>query len=68
MYDCFDNMYQATVGIDFFSKVRGDHDSLHYGFAPTTHELTTGYRPCISKTEQCDFNYGTRLDRSVSVV
>ncbi|KAK8143453.1 Ras- protein Rab-6A [Beauveria asiatica] len=20
MYDCFDNMYQATVGIDFFSK------------------------------------------------
>ena len=24
MYDCFDNMYQATVGIDFFSKVSDD--------------------------------------------
>jgi hypothetical protein len=22
MYDSFDNMYQATIGIDFLSKVR----------------------------------------------
>jgi GTPase SAR1 family protein len=25
MYDSFDNTYQATIGIDFLSKVRLDH-------------------------------------------
>ena len=29
MYDSFDNMYQATIGIDFLSKVR--HISLGAG-------------------------------------
>ena len=25
MYDSFDNTYQATIGIDFLSKVRPSH-------------------------------------------
>jgi len=26
MYDSFDNTYQATIGIDFLSKVRSPHN------------------------------------------
>lgn len=65
MYDCFDNMYQATVGIDFFSKVRTPR---HGAIAPRTEPVLTCDRLCISKTERCDYNSGTRLVRSASAV
>lgn len=31
MYDSFDNMYQATIGIDFLSKVSKARDGRHAG-------------------------------------
>lgn len=30
MYDSFDNMYQATIGIDFLSKVICDRILINY--------------------------------------
>lgn len=32
MYDSFDNTYQATIGIDFLSKVRTATQSLQLSF------------------------------------
>lgn len=48
MYDSFDNMYQATIGIDFLSKA-----SHYYVFEGGTknHRLIR-CRPCTSRTGQ----------------
>lgn len=60
MYDSFDNMYQATIGIDFLSKVRAR------GSMGTV--VLTGGRRCTLKTERCDYNFGIRQDRRDSEV
>jgi GTPase SAR1 family protein len=65
MYDSFDNMYQATIGIDFLSKVR----RAGKGQCVWVAELIMSYdRPCISRTEQSGYNCGTQLGRSASGV
>lgn len=64
MYDSFDNMYQATIGIDFLSKVRTP------GLLDSAHDTTNPYgpRPCTWRTEQCGFSCGILLAKSVSEV
>ncbi len=52
MYDSFDNMYQATIGIDFLSKARVQK----YHMRRTLTDCK--YRLCISKTERYDYSYG----------
>ena len=61
MYDSFDNMYQATIGIDFLSKV----STVIAGLGAKTN---TTLRPCTSKTEPCDCSYGIPLDKNDSEV
>ena len=41
MYDSFDNMYQATIGIDFLSKV---HDVPRF---MQRRDINDQNRPCI---------------------
>jgi hypothetical protein len=59
MYDTFDNTYQATIGIDFLSKV-SRATSIE---APP---LTLLPRPCTLTIERCACNCGTRPARSAS--
>ncbi len=62
MYDSFDNMYQATIGIDFLSKVRSSNITL------LRHELINWGRLCILRTELYDYNCGILRVRNVSEV
>lgn len=69
MYDTFDNTYQATIGIDFLSKVR----SLSSGYTRNSCRkniwLIQGTtRQCTSMTAPCVCNYGTQQARNVSAV
>ena len=57
MYDSFDNMYQATIGIDFLSKVGR--------FPSVTKKANQINRQCTSKIEQSVYNYGIRLGKNV---
>ena len=64
MYDSFDNTYQATIGIDFLSKVC---------FPPPRHQgvlsrkfLTGASRPCTLKIEQSAYSCGTPLAKNDS--
>lgn len=70
MYDSFDNMYQATIGIDFLSKVRSYPSRLSFHTklpGGTNLKLTTrGGRPCTSRTGRYDYSCGTRQARSDS--
>jgi len=64
MYDSFDNTYQATIGIDFLSKVhleRSEACELH-GMVLTMDPD----RPCTSTTEQYGYNCGTQPAKSAS--
>lgn len=63
MYDSFDNMYQATIGIDFLSKV------IQARSAETGdpgRDADANPRPCTSKTGQYGCSSGTRLARKDS--
>lgn len=63
MYDSFDNMYQATIGIDFLSKV------IHAGPAETGHngrKADALTRPCTSRTGQYGCNSGIQPARKDS--
>lgn len=42
MYDSFDNMYQATIGIDFLSKVRSRSLCSDNAMQPTVALTTDG--------------------------
>jgi hypothetical protein len=66
MYDSFDNMYQATIGIDFLSKVWTIGATLCSSNVAIMLKLRP--RRCTSKTGQYDYNYGTQQDKSVSEV
>ena len=70
MYDSFDNMYQATIGIDFLSKVRtlySQHplyvarrcqvDRQSFG-EQSVLMLMDLLRPCTWRTGQFDFSCG----------
>lgn len=46
MYDSFDNMYQATIGIDFLSKVWQPNP----GDASIRQLINTNHRQCTSRT------------------
>lgn len=63
MYDSFDNMYQATIGIDFLSKVRNP-DPFKQICRWTS--LTCGLRPCISRTGRYDYSCGIPQAKSDS--
>lgn len=63
MYDSFDNMYQATIGIDFLSKVRATA-----GVTRRDARLISWGRLCIWKTGLYDYNYGTPPVKNVSEV
>lgn len=63
MYDSFDNMYQATIGIDFLSKV------IQFRSAETGYpgqEADAIPRPCTSRTGQYGCSSGTRQARKDS--
>lgn len=64
MYDSFDNMYQATIGIDFLSKAsqrRFPQQVLGHRLLTQCHD-----RRCILKTGQCGYNSGIQPDRNDS--
>lgn len=63
MYDSFDNMYQATIGIDFLSKVI---QARPVGTGDTRWEADAIPRRCTSKTGQCGCSSGTRPVRNDS--
>jgi hypothetical protein len=58
MYDTFDNTYQATIGIDFLSKVGQDCDDRS-GYNVDSYD-----RRCISTIELSGFNYGIQPDKN----
>jgi GTPase SAR1 family protein len=64
MYDSFDNMYQATIGIDFLSKASPDR--TRGGDIMRRQTLTRPDRQCTSKTGQCDYSSGTQPGRNDS--
>jgi hypothetical protein len=73
MYDTFDNTYQATIGIDFLSKVRPPpfylSDILLVYHALRFRRLIPSVdRPCISTTAPYAFNFGTQQARNDSEV
>lgn len=57
MYDSFDNMYQATIGIDFLSKVSTVLDGA-VGANDGTRLTLDSFRPCIWRTEPYDCSCG----------
>lgn len=67
MYDSFDNMYQATIGIDFLSKA--SHPlRLLLSVSGDCAIADTKCRRCTSKTGQCGYNSGTRQGKNASEV
>jgi len=62
MYDSFDNMYQATIGIDFLSKV------MRATWLDFIIWLTSRSRQCIWRTGRFDYSYGIRPVKSASEV
>ena len=64
MYDSFDNTYQATIGIDFLSKVRRTH--ARYNSVATSDICSP--RPCTSRTAPYVYSSGTRQAKSASGV
>lgn len=73
MYDSFDNTYQATIGIDFLSKVCSPTrpaSPSHPPVLPVYHPCLTSTvnRPCTSKIVLSAYNCGIPPVRSVSAV
>lgn len=84
MYDSFDNMYQATIGIDFLSKASKQLPTISFArllraieaplppplqLAPAdSAALPALHRRCTWRTEPCDYSCGTLLARSGSGV
>jgi len=61
MYDSFDNTYQATIGIDFLSKVR----PLSLRYIDPQHTKSRA-RQCTSKTAPCVCSSGIPPVRNAS--